>query len=94
MHRFGGPYPKMENQVMRGVRFRVFTLDMNGSLCCIIGRPPSMNMGCPDDIGREVWDRVGRESVDCLDPNSPQELGEEALTEWSHVAYENGASPR
>ena len=45
----------------------------------IIGSPGSMNMVCPDNIGRDSWDRGGQESV--VFCNSPQEMGEEALTE-------------
>ena len=33
----------------------------------------------PDKIGRDVWDRGGQDSV--VFCNSPQKLGEEALTE-------------
>ena len=36
-------------------------------------------MLCPDKIGRDSWDRGGQDSV--VFCNSPQELGEEALTE-------------
>ena len=38
-------------------------------------------MMCPHDIGRDSWDRGGQESVVRPDFNSPQDLGEEALTE-------------
>ena len=40
-----------------------------------------MYMWCPHEIGRDSWDRGGQESVGRPDFNSPQELGEEALTE-------------
>jgi len=40
-----------------------------------------MHMWCPDGIGRDSWDRGGRESVGWLAPNSPHRMGEEALTE-------------
>ena len=56
------------------------------SMWYISGRPNSMYMLCPYDIGRDSWDREGQQSV--LFCNSPQELGEEALTEGS------GVSPR
>ena len=45
------------------------------------GRPSSMYMLCPHEIGRDSWDRGGQESVVRPDLNSPQDLGEEALTE-------------
>ena len=44
-------------------------------VCCIIGSPRSMNMVCPDNIGRDSWDRGGQEAVVCPDCNSPQEFG-------------------
>ncbi len=43
-------------------------------------------MLCPHDIGRDSWDRGGQESV--VDCNSPQELGEEALTERTRLRVE------
>ena len=55
------------------------SLGINGLLCGISGRPNSTNVLCPDKIGRDSWDRGGQESE--LICNSPQELGEEALTE-------------
>ena len=39
---------------------------------CILRRRTSMEMWCPDGIGRESWDRGGRESVGWLAWNSPQ----------------------
>ena len=57
----------------------MFSFVGNGFLCVFSGRPSSMYMLCPDDIGRDIWDRGGQESVEFF--NSPQELGEEALTE-------------
>ena len=45
-------------------------------------------MLCPHDIGRDSWDRGGRESVVCPDYNSPQDLGEEALTERTDLFLE------
>ena len=42
-----------------------------------------MNMLCPYDIGRDSWEWEGQESEEWPDLNSPQELGEEALTEWT-----------
>ena len=47
-----------------------------------------MNMWCLDGIGREIWDREGQESVVRPDFNSPQELGEEDLTEWTRLTVE------
>ena len=47
-----------------------------------------MHMQCPDGIGREIWVRVGRESVVRPDFNSPQDLGEEALTERTPLQEE------
>ena len=44
-------------------------------VCCIIGSPRSMNVVCPDNIGRDSWDRGGQEAVVCPDCNSPQEFG-------------------
>ena len=52
------------------------------------GRPNSMNMMCPYDIGRDSWEWEGQESVEWPDLNSPQELGEEALTEWTRNTVE------
>ena len=43
--------------------------------CGIIGSPRSMDMVCPDNIGRDSWDRGGQEAVVCPDCNSPQEFG-------------------
>ena len=45
-------------------------------------------MWCPHDIGREIWDREGQESVVRPDFNSPQDLGEEALTERTRLTVE------
>ncbi len=59
---------------------------IHGFLCGISGRPSSMYMLCPHDIGRDSWDRGGQESV--VDCNSPQELGEEALTERTRLRVE------
>ena len=47
-----------------------------------------MHMWCLDGIGREIWDREGQESVVRPDFNSPQDLGEEALTEWTRLTVE------
>ena len=47
-----------------------------------IGSPKySMNMWCPEDLGRDSWDRGGQEAVVRPDLNAPQGFGEEALTE-------------
>ena len=54
---------------------------LHGFPCGISGRPSSMYMWCPHDIGRDSWDRGGQESVARPDLNSPKNLGEEALTE-------------
>ena len=43
--------------------------------CGIIGSPRSMDMVCPDNIGRDSWDRGGQGAVVCPDCNSPQEFG-------------------
>ena len=43
--------------------------------CGIIGSPRSMDMVCPDNVGRDSWDRGGQEAVVCPDCNSPQEFG-------------------
>ena len=43
---------------------------------------------CPHDIGRDSWDRGGQESVVRPDFNSPQDLGEEALTERTRLTVE------
>ena len=48
------------------------------SVC--IGRPDSTNVLCPDKIGRDGWDRGGRESVECF-VIPPKKLGDEALAE-------------
>ena len=45
-------------------------------------------MMCPHDIGRDSWDRGGQESVVRPDFNSPQDLGEEALTERTPDLFE------
>ena len=45
-------------------------------------------MMCPHDIGRDSWDRGGQESVGRPDFNSPQDLGEEALTERTPDLFE------
>ena len=50
-------------------------------------------MWCPHDIGRDSWEWDGQESVVWPDLNSPQELGEEALTEMIPVSLGNGSSP-
>ena len=47
-----------------------------------------MHMKCPDGIGRDSWDRGGQESVVRPDFNSPQDLGEEALTERTRLRFE------
>ena len=47
-----------------------------------------MHMWCLDGIGREIWDRGGQESVVRPDFNSPQDLGEEALTERTRLTVE------
>ena len=49
----------------------------------IIGRPDSMYMCCPHNIGRDSWDRGEHKSAVELDPSSPHEVGEEALAECS-----------
>ena len=46
-------------------------------MCGIIGSPCSMNMVCPDNIGRDSWDRGGQESVVCPGLTPPKNLGEE-----------------
>ena len=45
-------------------------------------------MMCPYVIGRDSWDRGGQESVARPDFNSPQYLGEEALTERTRLTVE------
>ena len=45
-------------------------------------------MMCPYVIGRDSWDRGGQESVGRPDFNSPQDLGEEALTERTPDLFE------
>ena len=45
-------------------------------------------MMCPYVIGRDSWDRGGQESVVRPDFNSPQDLGEEALTERTRLTVE------
>ena len=45
-------------------------------------------MMCPYIIGRDSWDRGGQESVVRPDFNSPQDLGEEALTERTRLTVE------
>ena len=45
-----------------------------------------MYMLCPHEIGRDSWDRGGHESV--VYCNSPQDLGEEALTERTPLEVE------
>ena len=57
------------------------------------GSPNSMNMLCPDSIGRDSWEWEGQESVEWPDLNFPQDLGEEALTEGFCNTKKNGASP-
>ena len=58
--------------------------------CCICGPGPehvpsvvggAMHMLCPDEIGRDVWDRVGRASVGWQVVNSPHRMGEETLAD-------------
>ena len=66
----------------------MFSLLINGLLCGISGRPNSTNVLCPDKIGRDSWDRGGQESVVRPDFNSPQDLGEEALTERTRLRGE------
>ena len=46
---------------------------LRGALCGISGRPNSMYMLCPYDIGRASWDRGGQQSV--LFCNSPSRIG-------------------
>jgi len=48
---------------------------------CSDDRPDAARVKCPEDIGRESWVREWPESVVELKMNSPQGLGEEALTE-------------
>ena len=60
---------------------------------CIRGSPSSMNMVCPFKIGRDVWVWGGQKSVGWLAPNSPQDLGEEALAEWARLHDGNGVNP-
>ena len=43
--------------------------------CGIIGSPRSMDMVCPDHIGRDSWDRGGQEAVVWPDCNFPQNCG-------------------
>ena len=57
----------------------MFSLVIKGFLGGISGRPSSMYMLCPHEIGRDIWDRGGQESVEIF--NSPEDLGEEVLTE-------------
>ena len=45
-------------------------------------------MMCPHVIGRDSWDRGGQESVGRPDFNSPQDFGEEALTERTPDLFE------
>ena len=37
----------------------------------ILGSPSSMNMMCPDDVGRDSWDRDGQRSVGGLGKKVP-----------------------
>ena len=45
------------------------------------GRPSSMHMWSPHDIGRESW--VWEEQEALWIEDSPHKVGEEALTEWT-----------
>ena len=51
-------------------------------LCCILDRPKSTKVKCRNDIGRDSW-VWAEQGLGIAKQNSPQELGEEALTEWS-----------
>ena len=44
------------------------------------GRPSSMKMWSPDDIGRESWVWGEQETLEIV--QSPHKVGEEALAEW------------
>ena len=50
--------------------------------CDCRGRPSSMYMWSPHDIGRESW--VWEEQEALKNVSSPHKVGEEALAEWSH----------
>ena len=50
-----------------------------------------MHMRCPDGIGREIWEWVGRMSVGCLEKKvPPTEWGKKPSPRWSHLRDETG----
>ena len=54
------------------------------------GRPSSMKMWSPDDIGRESWVWEEQEALWVVD--SPRKVGEEALAEWIRLRKKSGAA--
>ena len=55
------------------------------------GRPSSMYVWSPRDIGRESWVWEEQEALWMVD--SPHKVGEEALAEWIPLSEGNGAAP-
>ena len=53
----------------------------------------AMHMLCPDEIGRDVWDRVGRASVGWQAVSSPHGMGEETLADVCSRAGGKGPAP-
>ena len=64
---------------------RVYLRGVTGCVSSVVLGPGMM---CPYVIGRDSWDRGGQESVVRPDFNSPQDLGEEALTERTRLTVE------
>ena len=64
---------------------RVYLRGVTGCVSSVVLGPGMM---CPYVIGRDSWDRGGQESVVRPVFNSPQDLGEEALTERTRFRVE------
>ena len=59
---------------------------LHGFPCGISGRPSSMYMWCPHDIGRDSWEWVEHKSLQEHDSFPPKKWGKKPLTEWIPVS--------